>query len=645
MRRARNTLPMLACAALFMVCPVFAVSAAHMAASDGGTSAGASPEGLSVLVISSFHQDLPFAKKVEAGLNQALRYGEGRNAVYYEYLDSARFNPDDYGALYAKLMAQKYQTRKIDAVVVWASAAARFVDRYWDDIKPRRVIAAELPPALLAPLRDRGAEVRTVLSAEDYEPALRTTVEVGAAKKVLLLGEALGDNGRQRLSGLLAGWRYSPQEAELENLFDRPLNEAVARVAAAKPGEVVHYTPIFHDEKGRNIRPLDALIRIAAASPVPVFSQWDTFVAPAAAAGGWVLSGELMGRSVGLLTAALATGNADAATAVERLSPYRMLFDAGRLEHWAVPESRLPAGAEVLNRRPSVWEEHRAFVLSAAAALTLTSLLSVFSLRLSTARRRLLTELALERENLAAKVAERTADLDAKAVELARSNSELESFAYAVSHDLRTPLRAVSAYAKLLSASLGEKLDAEEKENFSFIAVGAARMDGMIQGLLEYSRAGRAAEHGETCRLCDAVAEALAACDLPHAAPGAAVIVDAPDDLPSVRAAQAGAERLAMNLIDNALKYRSPDRPLQLSITARAENGAVILTVADNGVGIPQDQQERVFGLFQRLTRHGDGYGVGLALCRRIMDACGGRLWVESTPGQGSAFHAVFPVA
>jgi signal transduction histidine kinase len=601
------------------------------------------PAGLSVLVISSFHQNLPFAERVAKGLEQALAPSTGRNSVYFEYLDASRFDIADYGAPFARTLAAKFQHKKLDAVVVWGAAAAKFIDAYWDVLQPARIVGGELTSAMFAPLAAKGVPASNISPVDNYEASLRVMIDTVAPRRVALAGEAMGESGRQRLQGLLAGWRHTPAEITLENLFDLPLDQIVERVKNLPTGGAVYYTPIFHDEHGRNIRPTDALKRIAAVSPVPVFSQWETFIGDAGAVGGWVLSGEALGRVAGLTASALAAGDAGAAATAAAAPPYLMLFDAAQMRRWGVAESRLPAGAVQLNRTPGVWDQHREFVIAAFSVVMVMALFSVFLLRSLEARRLLVAELAAERESLARKVTERTADLDVKAVELSRSNAELESFAYAVSHDLRAPLRTVRSYVGLLVNSAKDKLDDEEREFADFVRSGAERLDGMIHGLLEYSRAGRATAGDKTADLRQAAEDAAAAFDLPRSAPDAELRLEIPGDLPPVVADQNGVERLIQNLIDNALKYRRPDRPPAVRVSAAVVNDEVVLTVADNGVGIPENQQERVFGLFQRLQTKQEGFGVGLALCRRIMDACGGRLWVESAAGQGCAFHAAFP--
>lgn len=631
MRPGRFIAPLLAAALLW----------GGAAAADGG--ADTAPRGLSVLLLSSFQHDLPFARRIEDGLDQALQYRAGQNALFVEHLDGGRFDTGRFAGLFAQTLAAKYGDRRLDAVIVWGATAQRFLIDHWDALTPQRVIGIELTPRAQEALRARAPDALMVRANDEYGTALRIALQVGQAGRLALIGESMGDSGQARLRGTLAGWDAQPEGLVLENLFNMPLDQVVERIKNLPPDSVVYYTPVSHNEHGAPLRPLEALARLAAASPVPLFSQWETFIGPGGAAGGYVLSGEALGRLAGQIAAAAVRGDGAALTALQQTSPYRLLFDAKRMAHWRVPESRLPAGAEVQNRPPSLWREHHDAILAGGGAIVGMALFSLLLLRLLASRQKLVRELAAERAQLAGKVAARTRDLEAKAGELARSNDELESFAYAISHDLRAPLRTIRSYISLLTADLGDRLNDEEKEWSGFIRSGADRLDGMIHGLLEYSRAGRREHDDHTpTRLQDAAAAVLDALDLPRQIAGARVVLTAPDNIPPVSLDRQNAERLIQNLVENALKYRHPDRAPAVDISIAMVDGRVQLAVRDNGLGVAPNQQERIFGLFQRIHTDRPGFGVGLALCRRIMDSCGGRIWVESQLGEGSVFYADF---
>ena len=229
--------------------------------------------------------------------------------------------------------------------------------------------------------------------------------------------------------------------------------------------------------------------------------------------------------------------------------------------------------------------------------------------------------------------------------ELQRSNAELEQFSYAISHDLRQPLRMISSYLQLLGISLAEQLDSEQREHFKFAMDGASRLDRMLVALLEYSRVGRLGEPPawvETRVIVDeallflqpAITEAQAKISVRGHWPRAWV---RPDEM----------LRLIQNLLANATKFRLAGRVPEIRIASRVSRANWCLTVTDNGIGIQPGQRDRLFQVFQRLQSRAsyEGSGVGLALCRKIAEHHGGTIWAESAgEGQGSRFCVSLPL-
>ncbi|CAA7626065.1 PAS domain S-box protein [Magnetospirillum sp. SS-4] len=221
---------------------------------------------------------------------------------------------------------------------------------------------------------------------------------------------------------------------------------------------------------------------------------------------------------------------------------------------------------------------------------------------------------------------------------LARSNAELQRFAYIASHDLQEPLRTVGNFVQLLERRYADRLDDTAREYIDFAAGGAKRMGQLIRDLLEYSRIdtqGSAMEPVETGPLVARVIESLSAA---IADADADVRVDG--DLPAVVGDSAQLERLFGNLIGNAVKYRHPGRRPLVRVAARREDGTWVFSVADNGIGIEPEYHEKIFVIFQRLHGQGayEGTGIGLAVCKHIVERHGGRIWLESTPGEGTTF-------
>ncbi len=233
--------------------------------------------------------------------------------------------------------------------------------------------------------------------------------------------------------------------------------------------------------------------------------------------------------------------------------------------------------------------------------------------------------------------------LDALVRELRRSNEELEQFAYAASHDLRQPLRTIRSYITLVEEAVDDKLDDETREFMDFIRDGVKRMDALITDLLAYSRVGRTSESVpvDTGRSLD-----MALMDLHVEVDDAQALIDMPSKMPVVPGDAVELTRLFQNLVGNALKYRRTDRPCRITIGYLDLGDDWEFKVEDNGIGIQPEHAERVFGIFQRLHARDEyeGTGIGLAICRKVVEHSGGRIWAEPAgDGGGTCFRFTWP--
>ena len=226
--------------------------------------------------------------------------------------------------------------------------------------------------------------------------------------------------------------------------------------------------------------------------------------------------------------------------------------------------------------------------------------------------------------------------LTEQAVELARSNAELEQFAYIASHDLQEPLRMIISYLQILEARYAALFDDKARSYFAFVSGGASRMRALINALLEYSRIGSQPVAMEVLDAAVPLRDALANLDAQISASAARLHFAG---LPVVRADRVQIAQLFQNLIGNALKFRAVDPP-EVRITARDGGACWIFDVADNGIGIDPQYQERIFKIFQRLhtEERYPGSGIGLATCRKIVERHHGHIEVASHPGEGSVF-------
>jgi signal transduction histidine kinase len=257
-----------------------------------------------------------------------------------------------------------------------------------------------------------------------------------------------------------------------------------------------------------------------------------------------------------------------------------------------------------------------------------------------------LKELTVSRDDLAEEVAARQraeAELKGYVAKLEQSNQDLAQFAYLASHDLQEPLRMVSNYVQLLRKEYQGKLGPDADEYIGYAVTGARRMYELINGLLEYSRIsskggemrpvdGEALLNGALANLGAAIEESHA--EITH------------DPMPAITADGVQIGQVFQNLIGNAIKFHADGKSPRIHIGVKKQNGQWFFTVQDNGIGIAPEFREKIFVLFCRLHSREEylGTGIGLPLCKKMVERHGGKIWVESAPGQGSTFHFTLPV-
>jgi signal transduction histidine kinase len=232
-------------------------------------------------------------------------------------------------------------------------------------------------------------------------------------------------------------------------------------------------------------------------------------------------------------------------------------------------------------------------------------------------------------------------DLARKVEELARSNRDLEQFAYVASHDLQEPLRMVAAYTQLLAERYRGKLDADADKFIGYAVEGAVRMQTLILDLLAFSRVGHNGNGGKSSDCNRVMADAVL--NLKAAIEESGVVINY-EPLPMVAAEHAQLVQVFQNLIGNAIKFRGSE-VLTISVSAQRKEAQWVFSVADNGIGIGPEYHEVIFAIFQRLHARGEyaGNGVGLAICKKIVEHYGGRIWVESETGRGAKFYFTLP--
>ena len=232
--------------------------------------------------------------------------------------------------------------------------------------------------------------------------------------------------------------------------------------------------------------------------------------------------------------------------------------------------------------------------------------------------------------------------LKKNAADLANSNSELERFAYVASHDLQEPLRMINGFMQLLQKKYEPQLDENGKKYIHFAIEGANRMKTLIQDLLQYSRAGAQPQQLEAVDMNIVMEDIKMVLKSKIKETKATILVE---KLPIINAGTVSINQLMQNLIGNALKYQEAGNLPIVSVSCKEGNGEWVFTVADNGIGIAAGFEEKIFEVFSRLhtKQEYSGTGIGLSICKKIIEKLGGKIWVERQPIKGTAFKFNIP--
>ena len=476
------------------------------------------------------------------------------------------------------------------AIIVGGFALARLSDARAD-------VVQRIDPALQQALRLESALVDQetglrgyALGADQgvltpYIAGVSAQSEAVTALRRLLAGLPEAEEGLRRVVERADSWRTA---------YAQPTIAAISRTGQPAASDAVAHGKSYFDAVREALDQLQSVLNVARERATEGLTN-------AAATVNWVLIG--IAAMFALIIAALATGlRLGAIRPISRLAEEVRTVARGDFAHPVAqsgPREVRELGADV-----------------------------------NLMRERILQELS------ALKVAH--TELDRRSTDLERSNAELEQFAYVASHDLQEPLRKVASFCQLLERRYKRQLDERADQYIAFAVDGAKRMQILINDLLAFSRVGRVVRE-PTLVSCDVVLEQALA-NVSYQIEQSGAVVEA-DDLPTVSAELPLLTAVFQNLVSNALKFRGEDPPV-VRITVRRDGDFWEFAVADNGIGIDEEYAERIFVIFQRLHNKSDypGTGIGLAMCRKIIEYHGGRIWLDTGVESGSRFCFTLPV-
>ena len=400
------------------------------------------------------------------------------------------------------------------------------------------------------------------------------------------------------------------------------LDETSRQLSALHPNTIVLLSAFPRDGAGHFFSLTDSIRFVCERSPVPVYGV-NRNALGLGIVGGKLNDGVAQGRAAGALAMSVLRGTPPSALGIQRESPNPYEFDWRQLNRWHVPLSLLPQRSIVINRPRSFYALHPVWFWGALSFAVLQS--TAIGLLLIQQRRRRRAE----------------SELAAHAQQLARSNYMLEQVAYVTAHDFQEPMRNVAICSELLARRWHGALDKESEELLGHVLSGAQRMHRMVRGLLDWVRA--VEDSTEVEGTVDSAAVLKKAIESRHAEIERSRTHVGIGRLPVVRMQERHLLSIWTHLLDNALTYCGEEAPC-ITVAADRVQGAWRFSMTDNGIGIPAAFRGRIFGVFKRLnlTRE-SGIGMGLAICRRIVDFYGGRIWVESNDRDGSTFYFTIP--
>jgi signal transduction histidine kinase len=608
-------------------------------------SASSLSEPTRILVLQSFRNAMPVNSDFFAGIREGLDQPTHIPVeIDSEDLDLSRINDEEYVQKLVEIYALKYRTSPPNLIITTHTTATRLLLNHRNELFPGVPIvfcAAELSSEELEQLPP---DVTGVTSKGDFAGTLKlmSRLHPDMRQIALILGGSDLDTSREQ--DLRKALR--PFETRFEVIWLRglPLPELIESARASPPHTAILYVVQFGDRNGVSYVPRKVVQAVCENASAPVYGLWDTLMGTGIV-GGRLIPIEQEGVMAGKIARRILLGEAPASIPVVRMEQNPVVVDAQQLERWDIDERLLPDGSRILNREPSVWQEHRNAILIASGLIVLQALWIAALLWNRKRLQRMQTSLTLECGRRAQ--AEELSRRLQKRLGLADKQSTLGALAGRIAHEINQPLIALKNYAQA-----AQRYVPPESTNGGKLSELLAEMEG------EADRAGTiirkirrllSSGHVDTgpVDLDPVLKEVLALMEPEADAHGCRIDYRVIGPGPIVQADTLQVQLVMVNLLRNAMEASASDAHeggASISVTVgEAADRMVEVSVTDSGPGVPADEVEDIFESLYSTKEA--GMGVGLATCRTIVEAHGGRIWCTPNPAGGAIFHFTIPAA
>jgi signal transduction histidine kinase len=596
-----------------------------------------------VVILNATDPYLPAFLVLDGAMREAVRAGRrGPTELYAETLDMHRFPQVLLERDMVALLRKKYRGLKVDVVVADAPIALNFVQRYRAEVWPEAVIVFNsVPPALLREMRLEPRTIGIPVQLE-FGPTLDLAMKLRPATRRIAVVAGAADPDQQHLSLARASLERYAGRVEVQYLVGLTLAETLKAVRALPADAVVLYLTMFRDGAAPPQVPREVLARIAGASRAPVFGVFETYLGHGIVAGS-IASYGAQGRHVGELVARVLNGEDPAAIGVQPPVAPGCIADWQALRRWGISERRLPAGCEVLFKEITVWDRHHWQILTALGVILAQAGLIV-ALMLN--RRRLRQAQAARSDEHGRRTrAEATASqLQERLARFGRERS-LGTMATTIAHEINQPLIAIQNYAQAARRRLETNDDAARKliELFGKIEGQAVRAGAITQRVRTLVSKGE--PELQPLHLHPLIKDVIQMMEPESEARGCRIACEAAVDLPPVLADALQVQLLLVNLLNNALRSvnERKESARLILVDARRLDAELQVSVTDDGPGVAPERIEEIFEPLY--SGNSTGLGMGLAICRDIISAHGGRIWCEPNPAGGAIFRFTLRIA